>query len=1114
MLQRRHRLLPLDSDATLDCITFLRIVVLPSACPSLSMSTATGSSEEKVEDYSPIKRQRREPHEGSLSELENDTESAAKQKSRKLEGMPSAHASSTASSSEPPPSHHRDRLDDQERDTLSIPAHCFANEATADLVRHWWGNPSSERKVAYQSWLRHHVAPVRAPVQMVPFPATGLSLYSDSNVDVLQADAAGVVPCMATQQHLLLVGEYEKRVCPSLFSSPLHPTSVVEEDEVPKEGRGTASVHSGAPNPSVHRWVSPPPSFPRSSARLLNALSKRALECCIPIQEALLFFSLTLIYLDALSAIERWGRADSVVSSPSSPQNDSPLVGAMNLSTEPAEHSFLHLSRAVHQFKCRMMRLCHDKASFQIPLDTHQLQSEKSTFYSAYNLNHLHTKRPATAPAAAMSFILWAAEEWERRRSSTVTVLKPTGVSGIGWAARDVGLTAKKPISASAEEKAQEGKESSGQRRPLHRVRLSQASEEAGDLFAPFAPRETPRHAHYFKLPPLPPDPMELFFAPVWGRVILYCLKSRGALACFREYLLKELTVQWNAIERSDITIEQRNLASGLDEAALQDGTLRRLKLDHTSFKIIAPVGVQWRYTLSPPNGKDRGGASVYRGFLGAEGPWMRYGLSPHTASFEEIDACAVSHLVDAVLVDPKERQGSAAPPTRPLDTAEELADFVSRVGACLRRDADPSHLLTIPREHHAWIDAIVRHRVSPRLTAQLGLVQAGPIAAAGPKSSVLQWRLRASARNVGLYALLMTGREVYVGVPAQLASSSPVLHPMKACTNEVSTQLVERWRESEALQTTALAALWEDGSRLAAAREYIRLLFRVRYAEQVSGRDEKSAPALHAPPTELTLKRTEEAALHRLFQSHPCALELMGCGIKQFTLRVSDVALLLHRHCGTVLEWSLEACYHETGLTQRLRSPRRCVMYRAEAALPLPPDLPPPPPGTFLSLPLLHSLLDHYHRSLSSGAEPTQKGGEEKKEESISTTLFPSDEALVRYIIRHHPAYWSRWHGCGIQTVLICNERAHAAQGSEGGRRGEPTEAHHSFFSPSGKKGDQKERKKEATGGEDESQPLLLIQYVCGRTVPFRSWGACFASTPPYGLNGYPVLMSEEEIA
>lgn len=78
-------------------------------------------------------------------------------------------------------------------------------------------------------------------------------------------------------------------------------------------------------------------------------------------------------------------------------------------------------------------------------------------------------------------------------------------------------------------------------------------------LFVPIVPRFTPRHRHPFHLPPLPPDPLEVFFLPVWERVVLRCVRSGGALGKVREWLLKEATRQWGKVEKADEVVRLRN---------------------------------------------------------------------------------------------------------------------------------------------------------------------------------------------------------------------------------------------------------------------------------------------------------------------------------------------------------------------------------------------------------------------------------------------------------------------------------------------------------------------------------------------------------------------------
>lgn len=330
---------------------------------------------------------------------------------------------------------------------------------------------------------------------------------------------------------------------------------------------------------------------------------------------------------------------------------------------------------------------------------------------------------PATTPTAAMCLLLYAADEMEQRRGSTVTADRPAGGAAVACSTRDSSYLI--PPDAEADEEVEEDEEdeeegegevvveacgasSSASTEPKRKRRRSQtfnfsassifyafahtparffapASQPYGGavfpsfpfpmgdatsggflrpppgvpsssssftactsetpLFVPFVPRSTPRHRHPFQLPPLPPDPLQVFVLPVLERLHYRCLTTAGALVRVREWLLHDAMVQWGKVEKADEVVRLRNWkrlhahreaqakrsaarhlrvaenmkkkgeeTSGLgcvsstsssspprwtpsDEVLLNDGTFLSLRLRHTSFIIRAPVQWSWRST-------------------------------------------------------------------------------------------------------------------------------------------------------------------------------------------------------------------------------------------------------------------------------------------------------------------------------------------------------------------------------------------------------------------------------------------------------------------------------------------------------------------------------------
>ncbi|EAN85440.1 hypothetical protein TcCL_ESM00421 [Trypanosoma cruzi] len=186
-----------------------------------------------------------------------------------------------------------------------------------------------------------------------------------------------------------------------------------------------------------------------------------------------------------------------------------------------------------------------------------------------------------------------------------------------------------------------------------------------------------------------------------------------------------------------------------------------------------------------------------------------------------------------------------------------------------------------------------------------------------------------------------------------------------------------------------------------------------------VSKEDEKGTPTVEEQQFVL-LTRMEEGVLHRIFQSHPNALQLTGCGIRQMLVRRADGQPFLQRVCGAVVAWDIWECY-DSEQASKLRRPRRVIT--ADAPFPLPEGIAP----SRLNMRAVRGMVQHYWKALI--LEQGRAAGS-KRSEVTSTTLFPIDRAVAFYVLRHHPQYYVRVRGCGIVDVCVQRQMRSASSG------------------------------------------------------------------------------------
>ncbi|CAG9580798.1 conserved hypothetical protein [Leishmania major strain Friedlin] len=581
--------------------------------------------------------------------------------------------------------------------------------------------------------------------------------------------------------------------------------------------------------------------------------------------------------------------------------------------------------------------------------------------------------------------------------------------------------------------------------------------------FEPFEPHDTPRDQHPFFLPPLPQDPAFIAFAVVWRRTLRRCvlepdmLRQRlrqvilGYTGQRCEELLREARQQQLQRQQSvdSFTVagpcegplstrastDQADVIgknSAAADSALGDAMLTSLPSlpaaaappslllltcdpIATSFHVLGPRCGEW---LTSSRGG--GGWSGFRGELfrcvGPPPPPLtvapllsgtraaqacrRLLPSSGTASSAVASAPSAEQLTEIFVDGALELDSaggvssasSAAPGSRVpplLYSAEELADRLCRLGSAL-----PRYATEVCGDRLRPADADFVREVLQRHCL--------PLLLACQRRGIQQWGLRGWMKGIDLTLLDNSGAESRVITPAKLVElglqQARSAGGQKAFATATTLRMVMDGGLSEAL---AFLEHVQKRPQRTVRRLPVRRL--VGASGSIgSGAAPPPAPVLDytvAVVEALLLRRAEESALFRIFQSHPSAPLLAGCGVQRLALPPHATAperrrgggggyllppgssmLLLVRTCGVAVDWDLQDCYERPRLS-RLREPRRLVSHppRDGASsggtqrLPLPPEL--ANAVERVTLQHMRGMLQYYLRSLDATAAPCAAG-------------------------------------------------------------------------------------------------------------------------------------------
>jgi hypothetical protein len=300
--------------------------------------------------------------------------------------------------------------------------------------------------------------------------------------------------------------------------------------------------------------------------------------------------------------------------------------------------------------------------------------------------------------------------------------------------------------------------------------------------------------------------------------------------------------------------------------------------------------------------------------------------------------------------------------------TTEELADRLCRLGASL-----PRYATEVSGDRLRTVDADFAREVLQQ--------QCLPLFLACKRRGIQQWSLRGWLKGVVLTMLDNSGTESRVATPAKLLEMG-------------RQQLAAAMGGTDTTDTaTALRMVMEGGlSETVAFLEHVqkrkdRMLRWMPVKKAAAAAESPVAVSLVtlSAVEALLLRRAEESAIFSIFQCHPQAVALGGCGVRRLALHASAhkgrPSLLLVRTCGVVVEWDVQDCY-EPPRYRRLRVPKRLTTERKRrgqsvSGVAATDDALPPEIGNAverLTLRHVRGMLQYYCRALLSSSSASAK--------------------------------------------------------------------------------------------------------------------------------------------
>lgn len=987
---------------------------------------------------------------------------------------------------------------------------------------------------------------------------------------------------MAALYWISLMAPYERLLCPSLLFSPLlRPapggytnTSYVEAAAtIPAPLQQLTSEQTSR---CVVKW--PSCRLPRWGSLLcttLWAVQEMAAALALPVHEAYLFISASIAYFEVVvptgrvwleleslwghqpicqalgSSLEALKKSSTVTSPPPLPASIGEAANAMaEKKCEPNEEleeamamlrqppqTFSVLARHLHILVQALSQQWGKRpddpaewlqAAICSPLPTSTAHS--ATAEDSITASPSPPDRKSNATLGVVEQLLrFAAEEWLDRRGSTVSTLQPTGSGAVALPMRDL-LRAEMTSSTAPFPSLQQQQQQSGSY--TRATSLQTTNETAatttstaasawtvtsggGDFFQPFWSRTAVDCHDALSLPPLPQDTNFLFLSVVWRRVLFQCLREPEVVRqSLRQLILgqagqrcEELIKEWTAqrhqspVSPSSDASPTAGGAEGPHTAAarpLDTSPLLPMEADTTSFRVYGPQSGEWLSSRS-------GGWSGFRGTLFCcSGSTILQMRRPHA----RLKTRHVNEFTDGALLVEKSE-------TPPLKTTEELADLLCRIGASLPlRSTGGTEVVRrlLPAEAEFT-----------RVVLQLRCL---PLYMTCKRRGMQAFLLRPWKQSLALTMMERNRVESRVTTPSKLLLASQQHHRSaeeRMTDAQRSLRMVTNGGLAEAL--ALLESLCQQGNdrpqRCMQLRSTVQL-GSTRITNSSGGGGGAAAGVMVQSVQVLLLRRAEESAIFSIFQCHPSAVLLAGCGVQRFAVRASSSDgsnvsragfVVLERQCGTVIEWNLRGCYDESQ-GRNLRSPVRCVPSNQVSD-----------PGAALKEVLnaaervsrrhVRGLLQYYHQAAIRAAPPPQplsreeecgeaedfpsNNVDEARASAPQTTLFAVDRAVLMYVLRHHPQYYSHIRGCGIAELYVVSASSSASHGTASSAMGvpkNPLPLHHGEMDISAVV----QLSIASAATQSNATPQLVVARVCGRRVVVDV-NECYSASEPYQL-------------
>lgn len=911
-----------------------------------------------------------------------------------------------------------------------------------------------------------------------------------------------------------LLAPYETLLCSTLLCSPLltplWPDMSSTATCAAGFGEGLHTDETALPEASEQASAG---AFRRAHSRrqcpsrlrhTLREVTKTAAEFSVPAQEALLFVSLCLVYLDVVvpsssEAVTQHGEGTKK----GEEEEKGKEMGDRALPANPPS-SFADLADAVR--RC----VAHWTA---IATNTTDRASQGATAGStAFPTTTSASSFSSAAPSksnAALALLQMAATEWTERRAGTVSNVDALGCFATAIAPRDLTVA---------------------------------GGGNDNEIFDPFEARATPREAHSFHLSPLPPDPLVDYFVPVWQSVLRSCLTDRQRLPVLREVLLLEAGKRCQELVRcASPTAPCPGPPSSSSSSPA--ASVMNPSPGSTSFAVYGPCeGGEWRWNA----------AIAWRGF---DGRLLRCGVWPSTS---------LPHLP---LTKPFVDVGLTMPATDLKVSVEELADYLCRLGALLPRLATnlSAHVVVLNRGQAQYVTKVLQRELfDVYLACKKHGIQELHLCA-GFKGLALTF-VKEDGREMRIGSPGQLSSAAYATTTATRDANTTLQTVAQGGFDDavaLVTYLHHRagntcrnlpLRPERGTDESGRGAVSTSRPKQPLPLPTVRVIVLRRAEESVLLRILQCHPhacyVIGCGIQQLVLRQSDGQPLVQRRCGVVVEWHLRDCYVSEGKQRLRTPKRIVPAVGRPLPLPPTVTSASRTSLAQVQK-----MMWHYFQALEIEQtEQPPTPAENAVSAPPSSGEDGGEARQTVASLAPSprysssrQRGGGESFEPR--TTLFPVDRDVALYVLRHHPHYYTHLRGCGVAEVYVAAEKrderadtsAAATAGSHNaapltaaGRKSEPTVG---SGEPPVKSGDDAIGIADGTADTvtaptsasaatsvqtaapagtpaitgNRVRPTFVLQRICGRLVRFDVKD-CYESTAPYALRDRPILVDGEE--